>query len=105
MAPGFNQVRGLDLSNMTIVEGERGVIIIDPLVSTETAAAALKLYRQHRGPRPVSAVIYTHSHVNHFGGVKGVVSAADVQAGRAPILAPAGFMEHAVSDHVTPAER
>ena len=100
VAPGFYQVRGLDLSNMTIVEGERGVVIVDPLVSAETAAAALALYRQHRGQRPVSAVIYTHSHVDHFGGVKGVVSPADVKAGQVPILAPAGFMEHAVSENV-----
>jgi alkyl sulfatase BDS1-like metallo-beta-lactamase superfamily hydrolase len=100
VAPGFYQVRGLDLSNMTIIEGERGVIVIDPLVSAETAAAALALYRQHRGEKPVSAVIYTHSHVDHFGGVKGIVSEADVQAGKVPILAPQGFMEHAVSENV-----
>ena len=74
--------------------------MIDPLVSTECAAAALALYRAHRGERRVSAVIYTHSHVDHFGGVKGVVSAEDVQAGRVPIWAPAGFLEHAVSENV-----
>lgn len=100
VAPGFYQVRGLDLSNMTIVEGQSGIIVIDPLVSAETAAAALGLYRQHRGERPVRAVIYTHSHVDHFGGVKGVVSADDVRAGQVPILAPEGFMEHAVSENV-----
>lgn len=91
---GIYQVRGLDLSNMTLVEGERGVIVIDPLVSVETAAAALALYRKHRGERPVTAVIYTHSHVDHFGGVEGVVS------GEVPVLAPAGFMAHAVSENV-----
>jgi alkyl sulfatase BDS1-like metallo-beta-lactamase superfamily hydrolase len=69
---GIYQVRGLDLSNMTIVEGDTGVIVIDPLISTETAAAALALYREHRGDRPVVAVIYTHSHVDHFGGVFGL---------------------------------
>ncbi len=100
VAPRFYQVRGLDLSNMTIIEGDQGVIVIDPLVSAETAGAALALYRQHRGNRPVSAVIYTHSHVDHFGGVKGVVSEADVQAGKVPILAPEGFMEHAISENV-----
>lgn len=68
---GIYQVRGLDLSNMTIVEGDRGVIVIDPLISTETAAAALALYRQHRGDRPVTGVIYTHSHGDHFGGFGG----------------------------------
>jgi linear primary-alkylsulfatase len=89
---GIYQVRGLDLSNMTIVEGDAGAIIIDPLVSVETAAAALGLYRAHRGERPVTAVIYTHSHGGHFGGVAGVTD------GRVPIIAPVGFMEHAVSE-------
>ncbi|CAA9249106.1 MAG: Alkyl sulfatase and related hydrolases, MBL-fold metallo-hydrolase superfamily [uncultured Actinomycetospora sp.] len=97
---GIYQVRGMDLSNMTIVEGDRGVIVIDPLISTETAAAALGLYREHRGDRPVTAVIYTHSHVDHFGGVRGVVSGEDVAAGRVPILAPEGFVEHAVAENV-----
>ncbi|SEG97901.1 Alkyl sulfatase BDS1, metallo-beta-lactamase superfamily [Saccharopolyspora kobensis] len=94
VVPGIYQVRGLDLSNMTLVEGERGVIVIDPLISVETAAAGLALYRAHRGDRPVTAVIYTHSHVDHFGGVEGVVS------GEVPILAPVGFMEHAVAENV-----
>ena len=97
---GIYQVRGLDLSNMTLVEGKRGVVVIDPLISSETAAAALALYREHRGDRPVTAVIYTHSHVDHFGGVKGVVDAGDVAAGRVPLLAPEGFMHHAVSENV-----
>jgi linear primary-alkylsulfatase len=69
---GIYQVRGLDLSNISFIEGDTGVIVIDPLISTETAAAALSLYRTHRGNRAVSAVIYTHSHVDHFGGVLGV---------------------------------
>ena len=97
---GIYQVRGLDLSNMTIVEGDTGVIVIDPLISTETAAAALALYRKHRGDRPVTGVIYTHSHVDHFGGVRGVVDQADVDAGKMPILAPEGFVEHAVAENV-----
>jgi alkyl sulfatase BDS1-like metallo-beta-lactamase superfamily hydrolase len=79
---------------MTLVEGERGVIVIDPLISAETAAAALGLYRAHRGDRPVTAVIYTHSHVDHFGGVLGVAAEG------VPILAPAGFLEHAASENV-----
>ncbi|TDD52373.1 MBL fold metallo-hydrolase [Nonomuraea terrae] len=91
---GVYQVRGLDLSNMTLVEGERGVVVIDPLVSTECAAAALKLYRAHRGDRPVTGVVYTHSHADHFGGVRGVTG------GGVPILAPKGFMEHAVTDNL-----
>ncbi|MEV4802842.1 alkyl sulfatase dimerization domain-containing protein [Nonomuraea sp. NPDC049421] len=91
---GIYQVRGLDLSNMTLAEGESGVVVIDPLISTECAAAALKLYRAHRGDRPVTGVVYTHSHVDHFGGVRGVTG------GGVPILAPAGFMEHAVAENV-----
>ncbi|BBZ36736.1 alkyl/aryl-sulfatase [Mycolicibacterium confluentis] len=97
---GIYQVRGLDLSNITFVETDNGIIVIDPLVSTETAAAALALYRQHRGERTVVAVIYTHSHVDHFGGVLGVTTQADVDAGRVAVLAPEGFTEHAVQENV-----
>ena len=100
VTPGIYQVRGLDLSNVTFVEGEAGVIVIDPLISSETAAAALALYREHRGPRPVTAVIYTHSHVDHFGGVKGVTTQDDVDAGRVVVIAPEGFVAHAVSENV-----
>ncbi|MGC5394993.1 alkyl/aryl-sulfatase [Streptomyces sp. DT20] len=96
---GVYQIRGFDLSNMTVVEGERGVLVIDPLISSETAAAALALYRSHRGERPVTAVLYTHSHVDHFGGVKGVITEEDV-AGGVPVIAPEGFLEHAVSENV-----
>lgn len=91
---GVYQIRGLDLSNMTLIEGDEGVVVVDPLMSTETAAAGLGLYREHRGDRAVSAVVYTHSHVDHFGGVGGVVD------GDVPILAPAGFMEHAITENV-----
>ena len=97
---GIYQVRGLDLSNISFIEGDTGVIVIDPLISTETAAAALALYREHRGDRPVTGVIYTHSHVDHFGGVKGVTTQADVDAGKVKILAPSGFTEHAVAENV-----
>ncbi|NKY87324.1 alkyl/aryl-sulfatase [Nocardia veterana] len=97
---GIYQIRGLDLSNMTLVEGDSGVIVIDPLISAETAAAGLALYRTHRGDRPVTGVIYTHSHIDHFGGVKGVTTADEVAAGRCPILAPSGFVEHAVEENV-----
>jgi len=93
---GIYQVRGLDLSNMTLVEGAAGMIVIDPLISAECAAAGLALYREHRGDRPVTAVIYTHSHLDHFGGVLGVVDiGTDV-----PIVAPEHFLEHAVSENV-----
>ncbi len=97
---GIYQVRGLDLSNVTFVEGDTGVLVIDPLISAETAAAALALYREHRGERPVTGVIYTHSHVDHFGGVKGVTTQADVDAGRCPVLAPEGLVAHAVAENV-----
>ncbi len=97
---GIYQARGFDLSNVTFVEGETGLVVIDPLLSAQTAAAALGLYRKHRGDRPIHAVIYTHSHVDHFGGVKGVVSQEDVDSGRVRILAPEGFTEHAVSENV-----
>lgn len=97
---GIYQVRGLDLSNMTIVEGDAGVLVIDPLISSETAAAALALYREHRGERPVTGLLYTHSHIDHFGGARGVVSEEDVASGRVPVFAPEGFLEHAVSENV-----
>ncbi|MFB7361678.1 alkyl/aryl-sulfatase [Streptomyces hydrogenans] len=95
---GIYQVRGLDLSNMTLVEGERGVIVVDPLISAETAAAALALYREHRGDCPVTGLIYTHSHGDHFGGARGVLPRGTEEG--VPILAPAGFLEHAVSENV-----
>jgi alkyl sulfatase BDS1-like metallo-beta-lactamase superfamily hydrolase len=100
VVPGIYQVRGLDLSNVTFVEGERGVLVIDPLISTECAAAALALYRRHRGDRPVTAVLYTHCHVDHFGGVKGVTKQQEVDAGEVVVIAPEGFVEHAVAENV-----
>lgn len=101
VVPGIYQVRGFDISNITFVESDNGIIVIDPLVSAEVAAAALALYRTHRGgERPVVAVIYTHSHVDHFGGVLGVTSQEDVDAGAVAVLAPEGFIEHAVQENV-----
>ena len=91
---GIYQVRGLDLSNMTLVESDNGVIVIDPLISKETAAAALALYREHRGDRQVMAVIYTHAHVDHFGGVHGVYREG------IPVVAGHGFTESAVAENV-----
>ena len=93
---GIYQVRGFDMSNMTLVESDHGVIVIDPLISAEVAAAAIALYRRHRGDRAVTAVIYTHAHLDHFGGVLGVVDADTT----VPILAPEHFLEHAVSENV-----
>lgn len=100
VCPGIHQVRGLDLANLTVVEGERGRIVIDPLTSVQTARAAMDLVATHLGERPVSALIYTHSHVDHFGGVRGVIDEAEVAAGRLPVIAPAGFLEAAVSENV-----
>ena len=100
VVPGIYQLRGFDLSVMTVVEGDTGVIVIDPLISKETAAAAFALYTAHRGERPVAAMVYTHSHIDHFGGVKGVISEEDVASGRTQVVAPAGFMEAAVSENV-----
>ena len=96
---GVYQVRGFDISNITFVEGERGYVVIDPLTSAQPAAAALKLMREHRGDKPVTAVIYTHSHVDHYGGIRGVLSEADAAAG-VPIIAPEGFLAAAVSENV-----
>ena len=100
VVPGVYQVRGFDIANMTLIEGATGVIVVDTLTSIESAKAALSLYRAHRGDRPVTAVIYSHTHVDHWGGCKGVVDAADVAAGRIAVFAPDGFMEHTVSENV-----
>ncbi len=97
---GIYQVRGLDLSNMTLVESDHGVIVIDPLLTRETATAAFALYREHRGRRPVTGVVYTHSHADHFGGVRGVVDEAEVSSGRVPVIAPAGFLDNAVAENI-----
>jgi alkyl sulfatase BDS1-like metallo-beta-lactamase superfamily hydrolase len=96
VAEGVFQVRGYDLSNMALIEGERGVIVVDPLISPECSAAALALYREHRGERPVTAVLYTHSHIDHFGGVRGVIE----EGGDIPVWAPEGFTEAAISENV-----
>ena len=94
------QIRGFDISNMTLIEGDAGVIVIDPLISTEVASAGLELYRKHRGARPVTAVIYSHSHTDHYGGVRGVVEEDDVGAGRVDVWAPDRFMQEVVSENV-----
>jgi alkyl sulfatase BDS1-like metallo-beta-lactamase superfamily hydrolase len=94
------QIRGFDISNMTIIEGDRGLIVIDPLLSTEVARAGLDLYCAHRGRRPVTAIVYTHSHTDHYGGVRGVVDEAEVRAGRVPVIAPEGFLEEIATEAV-----
>ena len=97
---GIWQVRGYDLSNMTVIRGKTGWILVDPLTTKEIAAAALKLVNEQLGTRPVTGVIYTHSHGDHFGGSAAVVSEADAKAGKVPVIAPAHFMEEAISENV-----
>jgi alkyl sulfatase BDS1-like metallo-beta-lactamase superfamily hydrolase len=94
------QVRGFDISNISLIKGDTGWIVFDPLVSKETAAAALAFANEKLGPRPVVAVVYSHSHIDHFGGVRGVIDDADVKAGKVQVIAPTGFMEHAVAEYI-----
>ncbi|MEI9902453.1 MAG: alkyl sulfatase dimerization domain-containing protein [Hyphomicrobium sp.] len=94
------QVRGYDLSVMTFIEGDTGWIIGDPLISTETAKAAFDLVTQNLGKKPIHAVIYSHSHTDHYGGVRGIVDEADVRSGKVRIIAPEGFTDEAVSENV-----
>ena len=101
VVPGkIYQVRGFDLANISFIKGDRGWIVFDPLTSQETARAALDFINQQLGARPVTAVVYSHSHGDHFGGVRGVVDEADVLSGKVPVLAPIGFMTHAISENV-----
>jgi alkyl sulfatase BDS1-like metallo-beta-lactamase superfamily hydrolase len=100
VVPGVYQVRGLDIANMTLIEGDIGVIVVDTLTSIEGARAAIELYFAHRGRKPVAAVIFTHTHTDHWGGARGVVSEEDVASGRVPLIAPNLFMEHAVSENI-----
>jgi alkyl sulfatase BDS1-like metallo-beta-lactamase superfamily hydrolase len=99
VVPGIWQVRSYDLANMTLIEGATGWILVDPLTSRETAAAALALARRHLGDRPVVAIVFTHSHADHFGGIEGVLPEDPAAAARIPIVAPAGFMEEATSEN------
>ena len=94
------QLRGFDISNMTVLEGDAGLVLIDPLTTAEVARAALALYCAHRPRKPVAAVIYTHSHVDHYGGVRGVIDDADVKSGKVEVIAPAGFMEAISGENV-----
>ncbi|WP_315719080.1 MULTISPECIES: alkyl/aryl-sulfatase [unclassified Bradyrhizobium] len=100
VVPGVYQVRGLDIANMTLIEGRTGVIVVDTLTSIEGARAALDLYYQHRGTRPVMAVMFTHTHTDHWGGARGVVDEDAVTSGRVPLIAPNLFIEHAVSENI-----
>src|SRR5260221_9776355 len=100
VVPGVYQVRGLDIANMTLIEGDTGVIVLDTLTSIEGARAAMALYFQHRGKKPVSAVIFSHTHTDHWGGARGVLDDATLASGKVPIIAPNFFMEHAVSENI-----
>jgi linear primary-alkylsulfatase len=100
VVPGIYQIRGLDIANMTLIEGERGVIVVDTLTSIEGARAAMELYFRHRGKRPVAAVIFTHTHTDHWGGARGVLDDEMLANGGVPIIAPNLFMEHAVSENI-----
>lgn len=99
LRPGLYQLRGYDVSVMTLIQGKTGWIVVDPLLSAETARAALGLANQHLGKRPIRAVIFTHSHADHFGGVRGLVSEADLRKGLR-IIAPEGFTQEAVSENL-----
>ena len=100
VVPGVYQVRGLDIANMTLIEGDSGVIVLDTLTSIEGARAAMELYFKHRGKRPVAAVIFSHTHTDHWGGARGVLDDETLASGKVPIIAPNFFMEHAVSENI-----
>ncbi len=97
---GLYQVRSFDIANMTLIAGERGWIVVDPLTSSESAAAALALANEHLGARPVTGVIFTHSHVDHFAGVLGVTTQDAVDSGEVAVVAPDEFVEEALSENV-----
>lgn len=100
VSEGIWQIRGFDLANITLIQGKKGWIVVDTLTSKETAAAAIKFARQYLGDQPISAIIFTHSHVDHFGGALGIVSEDEVQTQHIPIIAPAGFMHEATSENL-----
>jgi len=100
VVPGIYQVRGYDLSNITFIQGKTGWIACDPLISEETAKAAFDLLTEQFGKKPIHAVIYSHSHIDHYGGVRGIIDEKDVTAKKVRIIAPQGFMEHSISENV-----
>ena len=104
VAPNVWQVRGYDISNITLIRGATGWVVIDPLTADSTAQSSLELLSQHVERRPVTAVIYTHSHADHFGGVLGVTTKADVESGKCEIIAPVGFLHEAIAENVIAGE-
>lgn len=100
VSDGVYQVRGFDFANMSIIEGKSGWIIVDPLTAKETAQAALKFAQQHLGVKPIKAVILTHAHMDHFGGVLGVVSPEEIKSQGIRVIAPEGFMDAATSENI-----
>jgi alkyl sulfatase BDS1-like metallo-beta-lactamase superfamily hydrolase len=100
VADRIYQVRGFDVSTVTFIDAGAGWIVVDPLTTVEVARAALELAQEHVSEKPVLAVIYSHSHVDHYGGVGGVTTAADAAAGKVKVIAPEGFLEHAVSENI-----
>jgi alkyl sulfatase BDS1-like metallo-beta-lactamase superfamily hydrolase len=100
VVPGIHQVRGYDVSNLTLIQGETGWIVVDPLTTRETAAAALALARRHLGSPPIVAVIFTHSHLDHFGGIEAVLAPEDAARRAVRIVAPRRFLEEATSENV-----
>lgn len=97
---GVYQIRSFDLSDMSIIEANSGYVVVDPMISVPTARAGMELVYQHVGRKPVVAIIYTHSHIDHWGGVKGVIDEADVKAGKVKVIAPAHFLEYAISENI-----
>ncbi|WP_270504683.1 alkyl/aryl-sulfatase [Eubacterium limosum] len=100
VADGIYQVRGYDMTNITFIKGDTGWIVFDPLMSTECSAAAMQLVNENLGERPVTAVVMSHPHVDHYGGIKGIISEEEVASRNIPIIVPEGFEEHAVSENV-----
>ncbi len=101
VVPGrIYQVRGFDLANISFIKGDTGWIVFDPLTATETARAALELLNEKLGKRPVVGVVYSHTHVDHWAGVRGVVDEADVVSGKVMVIAPSGFMDAAIAENV-----
>ena len=97
---GIWQLRGFDIANMTLIEGKTGFIVVDPLTARESGSAALAFARKHLGDKPVSAIVFTHSHADHFGGALGVATAQEVAERKIPVVAPAGFIEEATSENI-----